>query len=125
MPIFVLMVWIRETIYTCFVTDAQRRLEGVVTIKDLLMNPYDMKIQDIMDENVIKAVTTEDQEEVVDLFNKYDLMCLPVVDHEDRLVGIVTVDDVVDVMEEEATEDIEKMAAMLPSDKALSEDRYP
>lgn len=81
------------------------------------MNPYDMKIQDIMDENVIKAVTTEDQEEVVDLFNKYDLMCLPVVDHEDRLVGIVTVDDVVDVMEEEATEDIEKMAAMLPSDK--------
>ena len=97
--------------------DAQRRLEGVVTIKDLLMNPYDMKIQDIMDENVIKAVTTEDQEEVVDLFNKYDLMCLPVVDHEDRLVGIVTVDDVVDVMEEEATEDIEKMAAMLPSDK--------
>ena len=107
----------KETIYTCFVTDAQRRLEGVVTIKDLLMNPYEMKIQDIMDENVIKAVTTEDQEEVVDLFNKYDLMCLPVVDHEDRLVGIVTVDDVVDVMEEEATEDIEKMAAMLPSDK--------
>ena len=107
----------KETIYTCFVTDGQRRLEGVVTIKDLLMNPYEMKIQDIMDENVIKAVTTEDQEEVVDLFNKYDLMCLPVVDHEDRLVGIVTVDDVVDVMEEEATEDIEKMAAMLPSDK--------
>ena len=111
----------KETIYTCFVTDAQRRLEGVVTIKDLLMNPYDMKIQDIMDENVIKAVTTEDQEEVVDLFNKYDLMCLPVVDHEDRLVGIVTVDDVVDVMEEEATEDIEKMAAMLPSDKPYLE----
>ena len=102
----------KETIYTCFVTDGQRRLEGVVTIKDLLMNPYEMKIQDIMDENVIKAVTTEDQEEVVDLFNKYDLMCLPVVDHEERLVGIVTVDDVVDVME-----DIEKMAAMLPSDK--------
>ena len=89
----------KETIYTCFVTDGQRRLEGVVTIKDLLMNPYEMKIQDIMDENVIKAVTTEDQEEVVDLFNKYDLMCLPVVDHEERLVGIVTVDDVVDVME--------------------------
>ena len=65
----------KETIYTCFVTDGQRRLEGVVTIKDLLMNPYEMKIQDIMDENVIKAVTTEDQEEVVDLFNKYDLMC--------------------------------------------------
>ena len=107
----------KETIYTCFVTDGQRRLEGVVTIKDLLMNPYETKIQDIMDENIIKAVTTEDQEEVVELFNKYDLICLPVVDHEDRLVGIVTVDDIVDVMEEEATEDIEKMAAMLPSDK--------
>ena len=107
----------KETIYTCFVTDGQRRLEGVVTIKDLLMNPYETKIQDIMDENIIKTVTTEDQEEVVELFNKYDLICLPVVDHEDRLVGIVTVDDIVDVMEEEATEDIEKMAAMLPSDK--------
>ena len=106
----------KETIYTCFVTDGQRRLEGVVTIKDLLMNPYETKIQDIMDENIIKTVTTEDQEEVVELFNKYDLICLPVVDHEDRLVGIVTVDDIVDVMEEEATEDIEKMAAMLPSD---------
>lgn len=107
----------KETIYTCFVTDGQRRLEGVVTIKDLLMSPYETKIQDIMDENIIKTVTTEDQEEVVELFNKYDLICLPVVDHEDRLVGIVTVDDIVDVMEEEATEDIEKMAAMLPSDK--------
>ena len=107
----------KETIYTCFVTDGQRRLEGVVTIKDLLMNPYETKIQDIMDENIIKTVTTEDPEEVVELFNKYDLICLPVVDHEDRLVGIVTVDDIVDVMEEEATEDIEKMAAMLPSDK--------
>lgn len=107
----------KETIYTCFVMDGQRRLEGVVTIKDLLMNPYEMKIQDIMDTNIIKTVTTEDQEDVIDLFNKYDLLCLPVVDHEDRLVGIVTVDDVVDVMEEEATEDFEKMAAMLPSDK--------
>ena len=107
----------KETIYTCFVTDGQRRLEGVVTIKDLLMNPYETKIQDIMDENIIKTVTTEDQEEVVELFNKYDLICLPVVDHEDRLVGIVTVDDIVDVMEEGATEDIEKMDAMLPSDK--------
>ncbi len=107
----------KETIYTCFVMDGERHLEGVVTIKDLLMNPYDTKIQDIMDTNCIKAVTTDDQEEVMDLFNKYDLICLPVVDHENRLVGIVTVDDVVDVMEEEATEDFEKMAAMLPSDK--------
>ncbi len=107
----------KETIYTCFVMDRERHLEGVVTIKDLLMNPYETRIQDIMDTNIIKTVTTEDQEEVIDLFNKYDLLCLPVVDHEDRLVGIVTVDDVVDVMEEEATEDFEKMAAMLPSDK--------
>ena len=107
----------KETIYTCFVVDGERHLEGVVTIRDLLMNPYETKIQDIMDINFIKAVTTDDQEEVMDLFNKYDLICLPVVDHENRLVGIVTVDDVVDVMEEEATEDFEKMAAMLPSDK--------
>lgn len=107
----------KETIYICFVMDGERHLEGVVTIRDLLMNPYETKIQDIMDINFIKAVTTDDQEEVMDLFNKYDLICLPVVDHENRLVGIVTVDDVVDVMEEEATEDFEKMAAMLPSDK--------
>ena len=107
----------KETIYTCFVTDSKRRLQGVVTVKDLLMNPYHTIIKDIMDENIIYAVTTEDQEEVVETFNKYDLLCLPVVDHEDRLVGIVTVDDVVEVMEQEATEDFEKMAAMLPSEK--------
>lgn len=86
----------KETIYTCFVTGRPAKAGRRGDDQGLLMNPYDMKIQDIMDENVIKAVTTEDQEEVVDLFNKYDLMCLPVVDHEDRLVGIVTVDDVVD-----------------------------
>ena len=108
---------VKETIYNCFVMDGERHLEGVVPIRDLLMNPYETKIQDIMDINFIKAVTTDDQEEVMDLFNKYDLICLPVVEHENRLVGIVTVDDVVDVMEEEATEDFEKMAAMLPSDK--------
>ncbi len=107
----------KETIYTCYVMDSKRHLEGVVTVKDLLMNPYDAKIEDIMDTNVIKAVTTEDKEEIADLFNKYDLLSLPVVDHENRLVGIVTIDDAVDVMEEEATEDIEKMAAMLPSEK--------
>ena len=107
----------KETIYTCFVTDSKRRLQGVVTVKDLLMNPYSTVIRDIMDENVICAVTTEDQEDVVETFNKYDLLCLPVVHHEERLVGIVTVDDVVEVMEQEATEDFEKMAAMLPSEK--------
>ncbi len=107
----------KETIYTCYVMDAKRTLEGVVTVKELLMSDDEVLIQDIMDEKVIKAVTTDDREEVVDLFNKYDLLALPVVDMEDRLVGIITIDDIVDVMEEEATEDIEKMAAMLPSEK--------
>lgn len=107
----------KEIIYTCYVMDNKRTLEGVVTIKDLLMNSYDTLIESIMDTHVIKAVTTQDREEVVELFNRYDLMSLPVVDHENRLVGIVTVDDVVDVMEEEATEDFEKMAAILPSEK--------
>ncbi len=107
----------KETIYICYVTDAQRHLEGVVTVRDLLMHSYETVIGTIMDDNVIKAVTTNDREDVVDTFNKYDLIALPVVDHENRLVGIVTVDDAVDVMEQEATEDIEKMAAMVPSDQ--------
>ena len=107
----------KETIYTCYVMDDKRHLEGVVTVKDLLMNPYETVIGEIMDTRVIKAVTTEDREEVVDTFNKYDLLSLPVVDQEDRLVGIITVDDAVDVMEQEATEDFEKMAAMLPSER--------
>ena len=107
----------KETIYTCYVMDAKRRLEGVVTVKDLLMNPYEEIIGNIMDTHVIKAFTTEDQEKEADSFQKYALLSLPVVDHEERLVGIVTVDDVVDVMEQEATEDFEKMAAMLPSEK--------
>lgn len=107
----------KETIYTCYVMDAKRTLEGVVTVKDLLMNPYTTLISDIMDTNTIKAYTTQDREEVVELFNRYGLLSVPVVDHENRLVGIVTVDDAVDVMEQEATEDFEKMAAMLPSEK--------
>lgn len=107
----------KETIYTCYVMDAKRTLEGVVTVKDLLMNPYEAVLRDIMDVHVIKAVTTDDQEEVLEMFTKYDLLSLPVVDQENRLVGIVTVDDIVDVMEQEATEDFEKMAAMAPSEK--------
>ena len=107
----------KETIYTCYVTDGKRTLEGVVTVKDLLMNPYETRLEDIMDPYVIKAVTAEDQEEVAEKFTRYDLLSLPVVDGEDRLVGIVTVDDIVDVMEQEATEDFEKMAAMVPSEK--------
>ncbi|MBO5278056.1 MAG: magnesium transporter [Lachnospiraceae bacterium] len=107
----------KETIYTCYVTDNKRKLEGVVTVKDLLMNSYETLIDDIMDDHVIKVVTTEDQETVAETFHKYDLLSLPVVDHENRLVGIVTVDDAVDVMQQEATEDIEIMAAMRPSEK--------
>ena len=98
-----------ETIYTCYVMDEKRMLDGVVTVKDLLLQPYERLVGDIMD--------TDDQEQVADTMNKYGLLSMPVVDSEDRLVGIITVDDVMEVMEEEATEDFEKMAAMLPSEK--------
>lgn len=106
-----------ETIYTCYVISSSRKLEGVITVKDLLINDYDVVISDIMDENVIKANTHDDQEYVAEIFNKYDFLSLPVVDNENRIVGIVTIDDVIDVLEEEATEDFEKMAAMSPSEK--------
>jgi magnesium transporter len=109
----------KETIYTCYVINPSRKLEGVVTLKDLIMHPYETKVEEIMeDENIIYALTTDDQEEVAATFNKYDLLALPVVDKEMRLVGIVTVDDIVDVMEQEATEDFQKMAAMAPSEKS-------
>ena len=107
----------KETIYTCYVMDAKRILEGVVTIKEMLINSDDTLLGDIMDSRVVKVVTNTDREELIEIFNKYSLIALPIVDHENRLVGIVTIDDVVDVMEEEATEDFEKMAAMLPSEK--------
>ena len=110
----------RETIYVCFVISADRKLEGIVTVKDLLLADDDTIIEDLMERNVIFASTTEDQESVSEKFADYDLMALPVVDNEGRLVGIVTVDDVMDVMEQEATEDIEKLAGMLPSDKPYS-----
>ncbi len=107
----------KETIYTCYVTTLQRQLEGVVTLKDLVMADSDTVIDDLMDTHVIKCITTDEQEEVARTFMDYDLLVMPVVDHENRLVGIITVDDAVDVMEEEATEDIEKMAAITPSEK--------
>ena len=106
-----------ETIYTCYVTDSRRQLEGVVTLKDLVMASEDVVIEEIMDTHVIKCITTDPQEDVARAFTDYDLLALPVVDHENRIVGIVTVDDAVDVIEEEATEDIEKMAAIIPSEK--------
>ena len=107
----------KETIYTCYVTDYSRKLLGLVTAKDLLLSEEDTEIIDIMETNLIYAHTHTDKEEVSQLFSKYDLLALPVVDDEKRLVGIVTVDDALDVMEEEATEDIEKMAAIRHIDK--------
>lgn len=107
----------KETIYTCYVTDDDRHLQGVLTVKDLLLAKYDDVVGDLMETNVISAITTDDQEEVAKTFTKYDLTALPVVDRENRLVGIITVDDVVDIIEQEATEDIEKMAAIMPGDK--------
>ena len=110
----------KETIYICFVTSADRKLEGIVTVKDLLLAEDDTVIENLMDTNVIFATTTEDQESVAEKISDYDLMAIPVVDLEGRLVGIVTVDDVIDVMEEETTEDFEIMAGMTPSDKPYS-----
>ena len=107
----------KETIYTCYVLDARRHLIGVVTVKNLLLAQDDDPVTEIMDEDVMKVTTTDDQEEVAYLFSKYDLLSIPVVDRENRLVGIITVDDAVDVMEQETTEDFEKMAALLPSEK--------
>lgn len=107
----------KETIYTCYVTQDDKVLIGFVTIKDLLLANEDDKIEDIMEPNVIAVSTTDDQEQVVMMLNKYNFLAMPVVDKESRLVGIVTIDDAMDVMEEEATEDIEKMAAIASSDK--------
>ncbi len=107
----------KEIIYICYVTSADRHLEGVVTVKDLLLADDEDVIENIMDTNIIYVHTTDDQEEVSEMFSDYDMLAMPVVDKEGRLVGIVTVDDVIDVMEQEATEDFEKMAAILPSEK--------
>lgn len=107
-----------ETIYTCYVTSKSRKLQGIVSVKDLLLNPKDAVIGSLMDENIIFSSTLEDKEAVAEKFSKYDLMALPVVDKENRLVGIVTVDDAIDVLVEETTEDMDKMAAILPSDRS-------
>ncbi len=107
----------KETIYTCYVTENDRKLVGMVTAKTLLLSDSDALIEDIMEDKVISVSTHEDQETTAQLFNKYDFLALPVVDTENRLVGIITVDDALDVLQEEATEDIEKMAAISPTDK--------
>lgn len=107
----------KETVYTCYVTDRNRKLLGLVSVKDLLLADPDEVMGDIMEENVISVNTFDDKEEVAMMFGKYDFMAMPVVDSENRLVGIITFDDAMDVMQEEYTEDIEKMAAITPTDK--------
>lgn len=106
----------KETIYTCYVTDASRHLIGVTTVKELLLNDYDSIIEDFMETNVISINTLDDQETASQVLSKYDFLAMPVVDMENRLVGIITVDDAIDVIQEENTEDIQKMAAIVPTD---------
>ena len=107
----------KETIYNCYVTENNRKLIGTITIRTLLLSEDDDVLEEIMEPNVISVSTLEDQEDVAEMFAKYDFVALPVVDQENRLVGIVTVDDAIDVMREEATEDFEKLAGMTPTDK--------
>lgn len=107
----------KETIYTCYVTDESRHLIGVITVKELLLHDNDDRIEDLMEEKVIYINTHDDQEKAADLLIKYDFLALPVVDMENRLVGIITVDDAMDVLQDENTEDIQKMNAIVPNEK--------
>lgn len=111
----------KETIYTCYVTDDRKTLLGIVSVKDLLLHGYDEKVGDFMETNFVYVDTQEDKEEVANLLSKYDLLSVPVVDQEKRLVGIVTVDDALDVITEEATEDISFINSVTPSDKPYLE----
>ena len=110
-----------ETIYTCYVLGKNRKLQGIISIKDLLLAKEESLISDNMETNIISVNTLEDQEEVAKKFDKYDLYALPVVDNENRLVGIVTVDDAINVLQDEAEEDFEKMAAMAPTEESYFE----
>ncbi|MBQ9846940.1 MAG: magnesium transporter [Clostridia bacterium] len=107
----------KETIYSCYVTDQNRYLKGIVSAKGLLLSESDALISEIMNDDVISVLTTDDREEAAQKLQMYDLLAMPVVDHENRLVGIITIDDAIDVIEQEATEDIEMMAAITPTDK--------
>lgn len=107
-----------ETVYTIYITDQYRKISGVVSIRDLLIAKDDLKLKDIMETNVITATTLTDQEDIANMFSKYDFYTLPIIDNEKRLVGIVTADDVMEVIKDEATEDMEKMAAITPSDES-------
>ncbi len=106
----------KETVYTLYVVDNNRKLIGVTTVKELLLHSYETVINDIMEDNVIAVNTFDDKEDVAKMFDKYDFLAIPVIDSENRLVGIVTVDDAMDVMSDENEEDFEKMAAMVPSE---------
>lgn len=107
----------KETIDICFVTDKSRKLIGTVKLKDLILNDEDKLIKEIMDDDIMSVNTLMDQEKVAQIIQDYDLTSIPVVDSENKLVGIITIDDVIDIIEEEATEDIEKMAAITPTEK--------
>lgn len=111
----------KETIYTCYVTDDGKTLIGIVTVKDLFLHGYDEQVGSFMEDNFIYVDTHEDKEEVANILSKYDLLSVPVVDQEKRLVGIVTIDDALDVITEEATEDISYMNSVTPSDKPYFE----
>ena len=110
----------KETIYTCYITE-RRKLVGIVSAKDLMTTDDDVPIKDLMETEIISVYTHADQEQVAQLFTKYDLLALPVIDQDGRMVGIVTFDDAMDVMVDEATEDITKMAAINPSEKTYFE----
>jgi len=110
-----------ETIYTCYVLTEKRILKGIINIKDILIAPKEKLIKELMETNIISANTLEDQEEVAKKFDKYDFYALPVVDNENRLVGIITVDDAINVLQDEAQEDFEKMAAITPTEDGYFE----
>ena len=110
-----------ETIYTCYVLTEKRILKGIINIKDILIAPKEKLIKELMETNIISANTLEDQEEVAKKFDKYDFYALPVVDNESRLVGIITVDDAINVLQDEAQEDFEKMAAITPTEEGYFE----
>jgi magnesium transporter len=106
----------KETIYTCYVTDAKRHLIGIITARELLLSPLDTRLEDLMEETVVFTNTTDDKEDAVRKFDKYGFLALPVVDNESRLVGIITVDDAIGVIKEETEEDFAKMAAITPTE---------
>ncbi|WP_315114724.1 magnesium transporter [uncultured Clostridium sp.] len=111
----------KETIYNCYVIDGHRKLEGIVSLRKLILSDYDLKVEEVMNKDVVYVNTHQDQEYVASIFKKYDIIVVPVVDKEDRLTGIITIDDIIDVIDQENTEDFQKMAAMAPSEEAYLE----